>query len=409
MRRKRKFLNLLMVAAIVLITFAGFMIVGNIKGWFGNETSALAVVEKKTGGANIERSGVSYALEEGNVLREGDIVQTLNGASIDISLDKGTVGLNENSETAFRVSEDGSGIIKMNSGEAFVTTDGAFRMFVNETEIWTEKSTFSVSAQYGSITISVFENEISVDGEIIEEGQMASILTDGLHQEELLAQSLNEFSLSKVRETLKKRELCFNEKVLDELEAERKAAEEEALEAKFLEEKETEEIEAQREKNKESMQGNRNHASSEAGGNAGNGSTESDDSRNTCTISIRCDTILKNMDNLASGKNKYVPSNGVILATSKISFSEGDTVFDVLKKACSLAGIQLEYAWTPMYNSYYVEGINHLYEFDCGGQSGWMYKVNGWFPNYGCSSYTVEAGDSIVWCYTCNGLGKDVK
>ena len=33
-----------------------------------------------------------------------------------------------------------------------------------------------------------------------------------------------------------------------------------------------------------------------------------------------------------------------------------------------------------MYNSYYVEGIGNLYEFDCGSESGWMYKVNGWFP-----------------------------
>ena len=58
-----------------------------------------------------------------------------------------------------------------------------------------------------------------------------------------------------------------------------------------------------------------------------------------------------------------------------------------------------------MYGSYYIEGINNLYEFDCGNQSGWMYKVNGWFPNYGCSSYNLKDGDSIVWAFTCNGLG----
>ena len=37
-----------------------------------------------------------------------------------------------------------------------------------------------------------------------------------------------------------------------------------------------------------------------------------------------------------------------------------------------------------------------------------MYKVNGWFPNYGCSSYYLRDGDVIVWCYTCEGLGTDV-
>ena len=36
-----------------------------------------------------------------------------------------------------------------------------------------------------------------------------------------------------------------------------------------------------------------------------------------------------------------------------------------------------------------------------------MYKVNGWFPNYGCSRYQVEDGDVICWVYTCD-LGADV-
>ena len=132
------------------------------------------------------------------------------------------------------------------------------------------------------------------------------------------------------------------------------------------------------------------------------------DSGLSCTIQIRCDTILDNMENLEPGKNAYVPANGVILATSTIGFVDGETVFDVLKRACEAAEIQLEYSWTPMYDSYYIEGINNLYEFDCGSESGWMYKVNGWFPNYGCSAYPLKDGDVIVWCYTCNGLGADV-
>ena len=36
-----------------------------------------------------------------------------------------------------------------------------------------------------------------------------------------------------------------------------------------------------------------------------------------------------------------------------------------------------------------------------------MYKVKGWFPNYGCSRYQVEDGDAICWVYTCD-LGADV-
>ena len=50
----------------------------------------------------------------------------------------------------------------------------------------------------------------------------------------------------------------------------------------------------------------------------------------------------------------------------------------------------MEASWTPMYNSAYVEGINNLYEFDVSQGSGWMYRVNGWFPNYGCSRHALQ-------------------
>lgn len=129
---------------------------------------------------------------------------------------------------------------------------------------------------------------------------------------------------------------------------------------------------------------------------------------NVCTITIVCDTILDNTGSLNEEKLPFVPKDGVILPETRVSFAQGDTVFEVLKKVCEKADIQLEYSYTPLYESYYVEGINHLYEFDCGPESGWMYKVDEWFPNYGCSAYKLQNGQNIVWCYTCNGLGADV-
>ena len=36
-----------------------------------------------------------------------------------------------------------------------------------------------------------------------------------------------------------------------------------------------------------------------------------------------------------------------------------------------------------------------------------MYAVNGWFPNYGCSQYQLQDGDTVEWVYTCE-LGKDI-
>ena len=129
---------------------------------------------------------------------------------------------------------------------------------------------------------------------------------------------------------------------------------------------------------------------------------------NLCTITIRCDTILDNLDLLESAKEPYVPMDGVILVETTVEFSEDETVFEVLQRVCEAADIQLEYSWTPLYNSYYIEGISHLYEFDCGHESGWMYEVNGEYPNSGCSSYKLKPGDAISWRYTCVGLGADV-
>lgn len=67
----------------------------------------------------------------------------------------------------------------------------------------------------------------------------------------------------------------------------------------------------------------------------------------------------------------------------------------------------MEHSFNPLYNSVYVEGIDNLYEFDSGSGSGWMYAVNGWFPNYGSSVYTLNDKDVIQWRYTCD-YGNDI-
>ena len=134
----------------------------------------------------------------------------------------------------------------------------------------------------------------------------------------------------------------------------------------------------------------------------------SENAENLCTITIRCDTIFDNADKLEEAKAPYVPEDGEILPVTTVEFTPGDTAFDVLQRVCEASDLQIEYSWTPLYDSYYVEGINHLYEFDCGTQSGWMYRVNDGFPNYGSSSYEVKNGDDFLWCYTCVGLGADV-
>lgn len=131
------------------------------------------------------------------------------------------------------------------------------------------------------------------------------------------------------------------------------------------------------------------------------------DKEYTCTLSVRCDAALKNTALLDSAKIPLLPSDGVILPPTEVTFYEGESVFNLLLREMKRNKIHMEYVNTPIYNSAYIEGINNLYEFDCGELSGWMYKVNGWFPNYGCSRYKLCQGDRVEWVYTCD-LGRDI-
>ncbi|MBE7032271.1 MAG: DUF4430 domain-containing protein [Ruminococcaceae bacterium] len=126
-----------------------------------------------------------------------------------------------------------------------------------------------------------------------------------------------------------------------------------------------------------------------------------------CTVSIRCDTMLSRKEQLMPEKLECIPENGIILDTKEVRFSDGDTVFDILKAVTKKEQIHLEFVMTPAYNSAYIEGINNIYEFDGGELSGWTYRVNGINPNVGCSECAVKSGDVIEWLYTCD-MGRDL-
>lgn len=134
---------------------------------------------------------------------------------------------------------------------------------------------------------------------------------------------------------------------------------------------------------------------------------ETKDNTLKCTVSISCATILNNMSELDKSKTDLVPSDGWILKPETVTFKEGESVFNVLERVCKEKGIHLEFSFVPLYNTEYIEGINNIYEFDCGSLSGWRYSVNGWFPNYGSSRYEVQNGDVIEFKYTCN-FGDDI-
>lgn len=120
----------------------------------------------------------------------------------------------------------------------------------------------------------------------------------------------------------------------------------------------------------------------------------------TVTMTIRCDTILG-----MEKKNRHIPDDGVILEETAFSVSEGETVFDVLIDAVKLYGVPVDNRGAQ--GAAYIAAINYLYEFDYGDLSGWMYRVNGRFPDVGCQSCFLSPGDKIEWLYTTD-IGHDL-
>lgn len=131
----------------------------------------------------------------------------------------------------------------------------------------------------------------------------------------------------------------------------------------------------------------------------------------TVYLTIDCSTILNNYNDLdtALQSEKYVPSDGKILKKSEYVLRSGDSAFDILSRAVKHNKIQMEFQGADQNSlkTVYIQGINYLYEFSCGPLSGWMYKVNGRFPQQGCSAYKLKDGDNIEFVYSCN-MGKDI-
>lgn len=128
-------------------------------------------------------------------------------------------------------------------------------------------------------------------------------------------------------------------------------------------------------------------------------------------ISIECGTVNDHPDDLdpALKNGGFIPEDGAILAVTRVDLFEGDSVYDLLDRACRTEHIHLEVmgASESRLGSVYVEGIGHLYETSCGPLSGWMYRVNGEFPIASSSACYPNDGDVIEWVYTCD-LGHDV-
>lgn len=380
--KKRTALNICMVLTIMMAAVFGMIMVGTTKDWWKheNKTESDYIISEKTGIVQIVRRGVGYEVSAGMTIMEDDQLYIGKSAALTVADADGTILMTDSDVeiTVKKIDEDLS--FEVLRGEVFV--DARNRRQVNvltgSSEISADEAVISVSLQPGASMIHVYSGEILLgnigeeEGTGIVAGQAVTIVP-GESEYDIVnfpITGLSDSQMSRLVQCGIDETFCVTESELRQVQMERQ-----------------EELENVRQQ-----------------------LAAKDDGCDSlyCTMEIRCDTILANMENLIEEKEGYVPSDGIILERSAVTFQEGETVFDVLQKVCDRADIQLEYSYTPLYESYYIEGIQNLYEFDCGSQSGWVYQVNGWFPNYGCSSYEVKEGDVIAWYYTCNGLGADV-
>ena len=452
--KKKKISNIVMVAVIIAIAVSGILGVGHIKGWFDKSDESTAVLTDFRGIITLQRDGVAYATTDETVLRKGDKITCDPGATVRIAMGENYIALGQNADAEIINPVSDEFALKVNVGEAFVNTNNSVSLEFADKQTEIGNSVATLSVRKGAQSISVYQGSV---GEATE-GQMLEWIGDKESVRNFSVKSLNDFNISQIRKANGTKTLVFSDDDLDKLENERweqmhgssetttVSNSTETVTSTHTEKTTKKETTSSITENKEPAatvpETTAKPTTTKPQTNTGKTTrpqtttkpettkptankpttakptitkpvtttkpVETTKEKLTCTITIRCDTILNNMDNLDPAKAPYVPDDGVILREVTVEFEEGETVFDVLNRVCRQYNIPIEYSWTPMYDSYYIEGINNLYEFDCGSESGWMYKVNGWFPNYGCSSYYLTGGEKIVWCYTCNGLGEDV-
>ncbi len=441
MKKKQKLANYIMIAVIVLIFGAGIFVTGHLQGWFDKADSPAALLTDLRGIVTMERNGVAYQVDSDTALRQGDKITCGKGATAVISVNQSLLTLADSAHLEITDPSLETFSATVSSGEVFANATDPVTLSFEGNDVLLQDTVVSPSVRQGAQSISVFAGTVNE----AKAGQILNWFGEESSMTTLSISSLNDFTIRQLRKTNENKPVCFTTKELDKLVADRQAEKKAQIDAaqketkpdptapsvKVTEPEETQDTTEPKDSTTKVTEPKETNPAKPDAPKPTSATKPSEPAATTpttpakptepaptepaptesslsCTITIRCDTILDNWDNLDPAKAPYVPSDGIILYSVDASFTEGETVFDVLNRVCSDYGIQLEYSWTPMYGSYYIEGINNLYEFDCGHESGWMYKVNGWFPNYGCSSYTLEDGDSIVWCYTCNGLGADV-
>lgn len=98
---------------------------------------------------------------------------------------------------------------------------------------------------------------------------------------------------------------------------------------------------------------------------------------------------------------KVIGYNGTILKKTSDEVKDGDNVLSFTKRV--LRDKDIEYDD----DGGYLVSIDGLAQFDKGSKSGWMFSVNGDFPEIGADDVDIDKDDYIKWEYTTD-LGDDI-
>ncbi len=93
---------------------------------------------------------------------------------------------------------------------------------------------------------------------------------------------------------------------------------------------------------------------------------------------------------------------GQIVPQTRVERKEGDTILDITRRVLKQKGIQFSVTGTN--STAYVQGIDNLYEFDEGQNSGWMIRLDGALIKQSAGATPVQDGQVIYWFYTTNYL-----
>lgn len=97
------------------------------------------------------------------------------------------------------------------------------------------------------------------------------------------------------------------------------------------------------------------------------------------------------------GIKSIVPNDGVILPSTDIDVSDGDTVYTLLERVCKDKGITLDAAEEG--EGVFVNGIDGVVCFADGSSYVWDFTVNGESTGRDSANSPIKGGDVIIWRY----------